>query len=150
MHPDPISHSHYSLLLSYFHEVSGSPSVMVMFLYMMDFSTFLKNFFFLLSMQIKKQLSYFCLILQKRKAESVSLATQVTAVTPVPSIPGSAEASQASVYPTIRDSTFSIKSRDEHEPLTSLTTVRNYFKKKFFLHNNNNNISSYYLQSNLS
>uniref|UniRef100_A0A671LVT3 Histone acetyltransferase KAT5 n=1 Tax=Sinocyclocheilus anshuiensis TaxID=1608454 RepID=A0A671LVT3_9TELE len=58
----------------------------------------------------------------KRKAESVSLATQVTAATPVPSLPGSAEASQASVYPTMRDSSFSIKSRDEHEPLTSLTT----------------------------
>uniref|UniRef100_A0A673LG49 Histone acetyltransferase KAT5 n=1 Tax=Sinocyclocheilus rhinocerous TaxID=307959 RepID=A0A673LG49_9TELE len=61
----------------------------------------------------------------KRKAESVSLATQVTAATPVPSLPSSAEASQASVYPTMRDSSFSIKSRDEHEPLTSLTTVRN-------------------------
>ncbi|XP_016399468.1 histone acetyltransferase KAT5a isoform X2 [Sinocyclocheilus rhinocerous] len=58
----------------------------------------------------------------KRKAESVSLATQVTAATPVPSLPSSAEASQASVYPTMRDSSFSIKSRDEHEPLTSLTT----------------------------
>uniref|UniRef100_A0A8C1KB95 Histone acetyltransferase KAT5 n=1 Tax=Cyprinus carpio TaxID=7962 RepID=A0A8C1KB95_CYPCA len=58
----------------------------------------------------------------KRKAESVSLATQVTAVTPVPSLPSSAEASQASVYPAMRDSSFSIKSRDEHEPLTSLTT----------------------------
>uniref|UniRef100_A0A8C1V0W1 Histone acetyltransferase KAT5 n=1 Tax=Cyprinus carpio TaxID=7962 RepID=A0A8C1V0W1_CYPCA len=61
----------------------------------------------------------------KRKAESVSLATQVTAVTPVPSLPSSAEASQASVYPAMRDSSFSIKSRDEHEPLASLTTVRN-------------------------
>ncbi|XP_016137189.1 histone acetyltransferase KAT5-like isoform X2 [Sinocyclocheilus grahami] len=58
----------------------------------------------------------------KRKAESISLATQVTAATPVPSLPSSAEASQASVYPTMRDSSFSIKSRDEHEPLTSLTT----------------------------
>ncbi|RXN29608.1 histone acetyltransferase KAT5-like isoform X2 [Labeo rohita] len=58
----------------------------------------------------------------KRKAESVSLATQVTAATPVPSLPSSAEASQASVYPAMRDTSFSIKSRDEHEPLTSLTT----------------------------
>uniref|UniRef100_A0A673LFA0 Histone acetyltransferase KAT5 n=1 Tax=Sinocyclocheilus rhinocerous TaxID=307959 RepID=A0A673LFA0_9TELE len=64
----------------------------------------------------------FSLSLSKRKAESVSLATQVTAATPVPSLPSSAEASQASVYPTMRDSSFSIKSRDEHEPLTSLTT----------------------------
>uniref|UniRef100_A0A4W5N2A0 Histone acetyltransferase KAT5 n=1 Tax=Hucho hucho TaxID=62062 RepID=A0A4W5N2A0_9TELE len=35
----------------------------------------------------------------KRKAESVSLATQVSPATPVPSLPGSAEASQVSVYP---------------------------------------------------
>uniref|UniRef100_A0A8C2BSM7 Histone acetyltransferase KAT5 n=1 Tax=Cyprinus carpio TaxID=7962 RepID=A0A8C2BSM7_CYPCA len=58
----------------------------------------------------------------KRKAESVSLATQVTAATPVPSLPSSAEASQASVYPAMRDPSFSIKSREEHEQLTSLTT----------------------------
>lgn len=66
----------------------------------------------------------------------------MTAVTPVPSLPSSAEASQASVYPPIRENSFSIKSRDEHEPLTTLTTVRNYlkkiffFKKCFFIHNN--------------
>lgn len=47
MHLDPISPPHYSLLLSYFHEVSGRPSLMVMFLYMMDFSTFLKFFLLL-------------------------------------------------------------------------------------------------------
>lgn len=54
----------------------------------------------------------------------MSLATQVTAATPVPSLPSSAEASQASVYPAMRDTSFSIKSREEHEPLTSLTTVK--------------------------
>ncbi|KAF4113669.1 histone acetyltransferase KAT5b isoform X1 [Onychostoma macrolepis] len=58
----------------------------------------------------------------KRKAESVSLAAQVTAATPVPSLPSSAEASQASVYPAMRDPSFSSKSREEHEQLTSLTT----------------------------
>ncbi|XP_055054919.1 histone acetyltransferase KAT5a isoform X2 [Misgurnus anguillicaudatus] len=59
----------------------------------------------------------------KRKAESVSLATQVTAATPVPSLPSSAEASQASVFPAIRDTPF-IKSRDEHEQLTTNGTPR--------------------------
>ncbi|KAJ7996628.1 hypothetical protein DPEC_G00239020 [Dallia pectoralis] len=61
----------------------------------------------------------------KRKAESVSLATQVSPATPVPSLPGSTEASQASVYPVARDTNaFSLKSssRDDHEQLTSLTT----------------------------
>ncbi|KAM9497751.1 histone acetyltransferase KAT5-like isoform 1-T1 [Salvelinus alpinus] len=61
----------------------------------------------------------------KRKAESVSLATQVSPATPVPSLPGSVEASQASVYPAVRDTnTFNLKSnaRDDHEQLTSLTT----------------------------
>ncbi|XP_031663807.1 histone acetyltransferase KAT5 isoform X1 [Oncorhynchus kisutch] len=61
----------------------------------------------------------------KRKAESVSLATQVSPATPVPSLPGLAEASQASVYPAVRDTnTFNLKSnaRDDHEQLTSLTT----------------------------
>ncbi|XP_058238498.1 histone acetyltransferase KAT5b isoform X2 [Hemibagrus wyckioides] len=57
----------------------------------------------------------------KRKAESVSLASQVSAATSVPSLPSSTEVSQASVYPTVRE-TFSTKSRDEHEHLTSLTT----------------------------
>ncbi|KAM9440800.1 histone acetyltransferase KAT5b isoform 4-T4 [Clarias gariepinus] len=57
----------------------------------------------------------------KRKAESVSLASQVSAATSVPSLPSSAEVSQASVYPTVRE-TFSTKAREEHEPLTSLTT----------------------------
>uniref|UniRef100_A0A674AWS4 Histone acetyltransferase KAT5 n=1 Tax=Salmo trutta TaxID=8032 RepID=A0A674AWS4_SALTR len=61
----------------------------------------------------------------KRKAESVSLATQVSPATPVPCLPGSIEASQASVYPAVRDTnTFNLKSnaRDDHEQLTSLTT----------------------------
>uniref|UniRef100_A0A671SB46 Histone acetyltransferase KAT5 n=1 Tax=Sinocyclocheilus anshuiensis TaxID=1608454 RepID=A0A671SB46_9TELE len=49
----------------------------------------------------------------KRKAESVCLATQVSAaVTPGPS----AEESQASVYPALRDSSFSI------QPLAALST----------------------------
>uniref|UniRef100_A0A6Q2YUP8 Histone acetyltransferase KAT5 n=1 Tax=Esox lucius TaxID=8010 RepID=A0A6Q2YUP8_ESOLU len=64
-------------------------------------------------------------LLQKRKAESVSLATQVSPATPVPSLPGSTEASQASVYPAARDTnTFTLKSssREDHEQLTSLTT----------------------------
>ncbi|XP_029625635.1 histone acetyltransferase KAT5 [Salmo trutta] len=61
----------------------------------------------------------------KRKAESVSLATQVSPATPVPSLPGLAEASQVSVYPAVRDTnTFNLKSNahDDHEQLTSLTT----------------------------
>ncbi|XP_028839240.1 histone acetyltransferase KAT5b isoform X2 [Denticeps clupeoides] len=56
----------------------------------------------------------------KRKTESVPLATQVSPATPVPSLPGPAEASQASVYPAGRE-TFTPKStREEHE-LTSIT-----------------------------
>ncbi|XP_029924970.1 histone acetyltransferase KAT5b isoform X2 [Myripristis murdjan] len=59
----------------------------------------------------------------KRKAESVSLAPQASPVTSVPSLPGSAEASQASVYPAVRDSSsFNPKSRDDHDQLSSLTT----------------------------
>ena len=62
---------------------------------------------------------------QKRKAESVSLATQASPATPVPSLPDSAEASQASVYPAGRDTNaFNAKGRDDHEQLSSLTTVR--------------------------
>ncbi|XP_060718797.1 histone acetyltransferase KAT5b isoform X3 [Tachysurus vachellii] len=57
----------------------------------------------------------------KRKAESVSLASQVSVATSVPSLPSSTEVSQASVFPTVRE-TFTTKSRDEHEHLTSLTT----------------------------
>ncbi|MBN3295379.1 KAT5 acetyltransferase, partial [Amia calva] len=58
----------------------------------------------------------------KRKAESVSLATQVSPATPVPSLPSSTEATQASVYPA---ATFGPKSsgREDHEQLGSLTTV---------------------------
>ncbi|XP_066513727.1 histone acetyltransferase KAT5b isoform X2 [Hoplias malabaricus] len=59
----------------------------------------------------------------KRKAESVSLASQVTAATSVPSLPSSAEATQAPVYPAVREN-FSTKSRDD-EQLTSITTVTN-------------------------
>ncbi|XP_069036401.1 histone acetyltransferase KAT5 isoform X2 [Lepisosteus oculatus] len=58
----------------------------------------------------------------KRKVESVPLATQVSPATPVPSLPSSAETTQASVYPA---STFTPKSsgREEHEQLGSLATV---------------------------
>ena len=69
-------------------------------------------------------------LIQKRKAESVSLATQVSPATPVPSLPGLAEASQVSVYPAVRDTnTFNLKSNahDDHEQLTSLTTVHQHF-----------------------
>ncbi|XP_018592945.1 histone acetyltransferase KAT5b isoform X1 [Scleropages formosus] len=60
----------------------------------------------------------------KRKAESVSLTTQVPPVTSVPSLPGSTEVTQASVYPSARDSnafTPKSNSRDDHDQL-SVTT----------------------------
>ncbi|XP_043996191.1 histone acetyltransferase KAT5-like [Gambusia affinis] len=57
----------------------------------------------------------------KRKVESVPLVTQVPPVTPVPSLPSSAEASQAAVFPVVREAT-TFKSREDHEQLSSLTT----------------------------
>ncbi|XP_007563272.1 histone acetyltransferase KAT5 isoform X1 [Poecilia latipinna] len=57
----------------------------------------------------------------KRKVESVPLVTQVPPVTPVPSLPSSAEASQATVFPAVREAT-TFKSREDHEQLSSLTT----------------------------
>ncbi|KAM4726699.1 histone acetyltransferase KAT5 isoform 1-T1 [Anableps anableps] len=57
----------------------------------------------------------------KRKVESVPLVTQVPPVTPVPSLPSSAEASQAAVFPAVRETT-TFKSREDHEQLSSLTT----------------------------
>ena len=61
---------------------------------------------------------------QKRKTDSVSLTTQPSPVTSVACLPGAAEASQASVYPAVRDTnTFGTKARDDHEQRTSLTTV---------------------------
>ncbi|XP_023198485.1 histone acetyltransferase KAT5 isoform X1 [Xiphophorus maculatus] len=57
----------------------------------------------------------------KRKVESVPLVTQVPPVTPVPSLPSSAEASQAAVFPAVREAT-TFKSREDHEPLSTLTT----------------------------
>ena len=62
---------------------------------------------------------------QKRKAESASLATQASPATPVPSLPDSAEASQGSAYPAGRHgNAFNNKGRDDHDPLSLLTTVR--------------------------
>ncbi|XP_075957869.1 histone acetyltransferase KAT5-like isoform X2 [Anarhichas minor] len=59
--------------------------------------------------------------LSKRKVEAVPLATQVPPATAVPSLPSSTEASQASVFPAVREpNTF--KSREDHEPISSLTT----------------------------
>uniref|UniRef100_A0A3B4UAZ3 Histone acetyltransferase KAT5 n=1 Tax=Seriola dumerili TaxID=41447 RepID=A0A3B4UAZ3_SERDU len=57
----------------------------------------------------------------KRKVETVPLATQVSPATPVPSLPSSAEASQASVFPAVRE-TNTFKSREDHDQLSSLTT----------------------------
>ncbi|XP_022067958.1 histone acetyltransferase KAT5 isoform X5 [Acanthochromis polyacanthus] len=57
----------------------------------------------------------------KRKVETVPLATQVPPATPVPSLPSSAEASQASVFPAVRETT-TFKAREDHEPISSLTT----------------------------
>ncbi|KAL4622962.1 histone acetyltransferase KAT5 isoform X1 [Arapaima gigas] len=56
----------------------------------------------------------------KRKAESVSLATQVSPAIPVPSLSGSTEASQGTVYPS---NAFTPKSnnREDHDQL-SVTT----------------------------
>eukprot|EP00064_Thunnus_orientalis_P002825 superscaffoldBa00000219_g2833 len=58
----------------------------------------------------------------KRKVEPVPLATQVPPATPVPSLPSSAEASQASVFPAVRETNNTFKSREDHEQLSSLTT----------------------------
>lgn len=85
-------------------------------------------------------------LIQKRKAESVSLATQVSPATPVPCLPGSTEASQASVYPAVRDTnTFNLKSnaRDDHEQLTSLTTVNQHLITLGFS-NDQSLVSHYY------
>ncbi|XP_047235829.1 histone acetyltransferase KAT5-like [Girardinichthys multiradiatus] len=57
----------------------------------------------------------------KRKVETVPLVTQVPPATPVPSLPSSAEASQAAVFPAVRETT-TFKSREDHEQLSSLTT----------------------------
>lgn len=65
--------------------------------------------------------------MQKRKVEPVPLATQVPPATPVPSLPSSAEASQASVFPAVRETNNTFKSREDHEQLSSLTTVKQIF-----------------------
>ncbi|KAM6906914.1 histone acetyltransferase KAT5-like isoform 1-T1 [Xenentodon cancila] len=58
----------------------------------------------------------------KRKVDTVPLATQVAPATPVPSLPSSAEASQAAVFPSVRE-TNTFKTREDHEQLSSLTTT---------------------------
>uniref|UniRef100_A0A8D3ASU3 Histone acetyltransferase KAT5 n=1 Tax=Scophthalmus maximus TaxID=52904 RepID=A0A8D3ASU3_SCOMX len=60
----------------------------------------------------------------KRKVEPVPPVTQVPPAPPVPSLPSSAEASQASVFPAVRD-TNTFKSREDHDPIASLTTNGN-------------------------
>ncbi|XP_030637303.1 histone acetyltransferase KAT5 [Chanos chanos] len=58
----------------------------------------------------------------RRKAESVSLATQVSPATPVPSLSSSAEAPQASLYPSVRDTTTFNLSVSREDPQHSHTT----------------------------
>uniref|UniRef100_A0A8C6LB02 Histone acetyltransferase KAT5 n=1 Tax=Nothobranchius furzeri TaxID=105023 RepID=A0A8C6LB02_NOTFU len=62
----------------------------------------------------------------KRKAETVPVATQVPPAPPVPSLPSSTEASQAAVFPAVREATTptlnTFKAREDHEQLSSLTT----------------------------
>lgn len=79
-----------------------------------------------LSALILSQMSNNVCLLQKRKVEAVPLVTQVSPATPVPSLPSSAEASQASVFPAVRE-TNTFKTREDHEQLSSLTTVRIIF-----------------------
>ena len=62
-------------------------------------------------------------LLQKRKVEPVPLAPQVPPATPVPSLPSSTEASQAAVFPVVRE-TNTFKAREDHDPLASVTTVK--------------------------
>ncbi|XP_038145049.1 histone acetyltransferase KAT5 isoform X2 [Cyprinodon tularosa] len=57
----------------------------------------------------------------KRKVESVPLVPQVPPAPPVPSLPSSTEASQAAVFPAVRE-TPTFKAREDHEQLSSLTT----------------------------
>ncbi|KAG2469288.1 KAT5 acetyltransferase, partial [Polypterus senegalus] len=52
----------------------------------------------------------------KRKVEAVSLATQVSPATPVPSLPASTETNQASVYPQMRETTFPPKCVVREDP----------------------------------
>ncbi|XP_030602430.1 histone acetyltransferase KAT5 isoform X1 [Archocentrus centrarchus] len=60
---------------------------------------------------------------QKRKVEPVPLAPQVSPAPPVPSLPSSAEATQASVFPAVRE-TPTFKSREDHELTTQNGTAR--------------------------
>ncbi|XP_030602433.1 histone acetyltransferase KAT5 isoform X3 [Archocentrus centrarchus] len=59
----------------------------------------------------------------KRKVEPVPLAPQVSPAPPVPSLPSSAEATQASVFPAVRE-TPTFKSREDHELTTQNGTAR--------------------------
>ncbi|KAM4545978.1 histone acetyltransferase KAT5-like [Odontesthes bonariensis] len=57
----------------------------------------------------------------KRKVEPVPMAPQAPPATPVPSLPSSTEASQAAVFPVVRE-TNTFKAREDHDPLASVTT----------------------------
>lgn len=78
--------------------------------------------FGLFSLTLRRTSNYVYLQ-QKRKVEAVPLVTQVPPAAPVPSLPSTAEASQASVFPAVRE-TNTFKAREDHEQLSSLTTVK--------------------------
>ncbi|CAI5643795.1 unnamed protein product [Oreochromis niloticus] len=59
----------------------------------------------------------------KRKVEPAPVAPQVPPVTPVPSLPSSAEATQAAVFPAVRE-TPTFKSREDHELTTQNGNAR--------------------------
>lgn len=62
-------------------------------------------------------------MLQKRKGEPAPLVNQVSPAPPVPSIPTVVEPIPAPVFPPVRE-TNTFKSREDHEPLSSVTTVK--------------------------
>lgn len=61
--------------------------------------------------------------LQKRKGEPAPLVSQVSPAPPVPSIPSVVEPIPAPVFPPVRE-TNTFKAREDHEPLSSVTTVK--------------------------
>lgn len=65
---------------------------------------------------------YVCM-LQKRKGDPVPLVNQVSPAPPVPSIPTVVEPIPAPVFPPVRE-TNTFKAREDHEPLSSVTTVK--------------------------